>query len=196
IIDLDFDHLMEAPTDARALAHAETCAQCAARLNRERQMTAGIRAFAVDEAAINAPERLKIALRAAFDERQAAVRSPLVPFSSERHSFARNKLLWGLATAAILLLSITTTAVWLREQKSKVSNTPPVVTHPSISQDIPDKPPEEVDEAQRASRNHPPQPPAARLSGKHGRRRALPVKRGAEDAAQFFPLTFVAKYGP
>src|SRR5262249_37702557 len=130
IIDLGCDHLMEASTAARALAHAEACVQCAARLNREQRMTAGLRAFAVQEATINAPERVRSALRAAFDERQTAAASPPISFRSASNSSASNKLLWGLTAAAMLLLFAITTVMWLRE-KTKVDITPPVSTGPS-----------------------------------------------------------------
>jgi hypothetical protein len=76
IIDLGCDRLMEAPTPARALAHVESCARCAARLNRERRMTARLQAVAVEEAAINAPEGVRSALRAAFDEQRTAQYQP------------------------------------------------------------------------------------------------------------------------
>src|SRR6266545_7517221 len=89
IIDLGCDRLMEAPTPARALAHVESCARCAARLNRERRMTAGLQAVAVEEAAINAPEGVRSALRAAFDEQRAAAASP-----ASLLRFARHKPLW------------------------------------------------------------------------------------------------------
>jgi hypothetical protein len=188
IIDFDRDHLVEASAHAHALEHAEICARCAALLNREQRMTAGLQVLAVEEAAINAPERVRSALRAAFDGQHAAGASPPVSLR-----FARHKLLWGMAAAAMLLLSTITTALWLREQRAKVDDTRAgVINHP-IPQNTHGKPPEMLAGAQRAGAIH--SPKAARPSGRIGRRRTLPVKESADDAGEFFPLTFVAKSG-
>jgi hypothetical protein len=189
IIDFDRDRLVEASAPARALEHAGICAQCAARLNREQRMTDGLQALAVEEAAINAPERVRSALRAAFDEQQGAAASPTVlPW------FAHRRPLWGVAAAAILLISAITTALWLREQRAKVDNTEArVINHP-IRQNTPGKPLEALAGTQRASGTH--SPKAVRPSGRSSRRRTTPVKESADNAGELFPLTFVAKAGP
>jgi hypothetical protein len=189
IIDLGRHHLMEDSAHARALEHAEICAQCAARLNREQRMIAGLQAFAVEEAAINAPERVRSALRAAFDERQAAAASPAVLLWP-----ARRKLLWGMAAAAMLLLSTITTALLLREHKAKFDNTQAeVINHPT-PQSPPGKQPEALTEARPVDGIYSSE--AVRPSGKQSRRRRHRVKERADDAGEFFPLTFVAKSGP
>lgn len=189
IIDLGSDHLRESPTPVRALAHAESCARCAARLNRERRMTAGLQAVAVEEGAINAPERIRSALRAAFDEQQAAATSPAVlPW------FARHRPLWGMAAAAMLLLSAVITALWMREQGTKVDDKQADVINNPAPQNPPEKPPEALADAQRASGIHLSKvgrPPARRV-----RRRTFPVKETDDGAGELFPLTFVAKSGP
>lgn len=189
IIDLGCDHLMEAPKSALALAHAESCAQCAARLNRERRITTGLQAFAVEEAAINAPERVRSALRAAFDKQQSAAVSPAVsPW------FARHKPLWGMAAAAMLLLSTVTAALWLREQRAEIDNTPADMVVRPTPQSSPGKLPEAPAKAQRASGTH--SSTFARQSANRGQRRTFPVKERADGAGDLFPLTFVAKAGP
>jgi hypothetical protein len=189
IIDFGRDHLMEASAHARALEHAETCAPCAARLNRERQMTAGLQKLAVEEAAINAPERVRSALRAAFDDQQAAAAAlPVLPWS------ARRKLLWGMTVAAMLLLSTTITALWLREPSVRVDNKhADVIDHPPPQNPL-ENPPGALVGVQRASVVH--SPKVLRPSARGGRRRTPPVKEGADTAGEFFPLTFVAKSGP
>jgi hypothetical protein len=189
IIDFGRDHAVEASAHARALEHAEICAQCAARRTREQRMTAGLQALAVEEAAIDAPERIRSALRAAFDEQQAAAAAPPVSLRSARH-----KLLWGMAAAAMLLLSTITTALWLREQRAKVDDKKAVVTNHPIQQKTQGDPTEMPTGAQRAGAIH--SPKAARSSGRSVRRRTLPVKESADDAGELFPLTFVAKSGP
>jgi hypothetical protein len=189
IIDFGCDPLMGDSAHARALEHAKICAQCGARLTHEQRMTAGLQVLAVEEAAINAPERVRSALRAAFAERQAAAATPPALLWS-----ARRKLLWGMAAAAMLMLSLITTALLLREQKVKVDgqqagaidNPAP----PTTSGKLPGAPAG----VQRASRAH--SSIAVRPSGRSGRRRTPPVKESAEDAGELFPLTFVAQAGP
>ena len=188
IIDLGCDHLMEAPTPARALAHAESCARCAARLSRELRMTAGLQAFAVEEAAINAPEGVRLALRAAFDQQRAAAASP-----AGLLRFARHKPLWGMAAAAMLLLSTVTTALWLLGQKAKVDNAPADVVRRPTSQSPPVKSPGALGDPLRASGTH--SSTVARPAVTRGRRRTPRVKESADNAGEFFPLTFVAKSG-
>jgi hypothetical protein len=185
IIDLGCDHLMEAPTPARALAHAESCARCAARLNRERRMTAGLQAVAVEEAAINAPEGVRSALRAAFDEQRAAAASP-----AGLLRFARYKPLWGMA-AAMLLVSTVTIALWPRGQRAKVDNAPADLIRRPTSQSPPGKSPEALSDPRRASGTQ--SSTVARSDVTRGRRRKPRVTEGADNAGELFPLTFVAK---
>jgi hypothetical protein len=189
IIDHACHHLMGASADARALEHAEGCAQCAARLNLERRMIAGLNAFAAEEATIDVPERVRSALRAAFDERQAAAASPAV-----LRWPARRRLLWGMAAAAMLLLSTITAALWLREHKAKFDNRQAGMTNHPIPQNPKGKPPEALTKAQPAGGID--SSKAVRPSGKQSRRRTPRVKERADDAGEFFPLTFVAKSGP
>jgi hypothetical protein len=179
---------MEAPTSARALAHAESCAQCAARLDRERRMTAGLQAVAVEEAAINAPEGVRSLLRAAFDEQRTAA-APTAGLMR----FARHKRLWGMAAAAMLLLSTVTTALWLRERKAKVDNAPADVVRRPTSQSPPGKSPEASSDPQRESVTH--SPTVARSAVRRGRRRTPRLKEDADNAGELFPLTYVAKSG-
>jgi hypothetical protein len=188
IIDFGRDHLVEAAAHARALEHAEICAQCAARLNREERMRAGLQAFAVEEAAINAPERVRAALRAAFDEQAAAAAPAVLQWP------ARRKLLWGIAAAAMLLLSTITAALWLREQSAKVINRPDAVNNHQTRQNQPENPPKALAKGERANRIH--SGKVVRTSARGGRRRTPSVKERADDAGAFFPLTFVAKSRP
>jgi hypothetical protein len=189
IIDRGCDQLMDASTEARALAHAETCARCTARLNLEQRMRAGLHAFAVEDAAINAPEKIKVALRKAFAEQHAAVASPPVSLR-----FARRKLLWKMAAAALLLLTTVTTVLWLRMPVFKqIDDVPPLLLaeHRELPSP-PSSPPAGLADAQKPKNIHP--STVTRKSGSKDRRRTFPVKN--EDAAEFFPLTFVARAGP
>ncbi|MBO0723641.1 MAG: hypothetical protein J2P41_22645 [Blastocatellia bacterium] len=103
--------------ESEASAHAQVCARCAALLKRELGMTIGLAALAADEAAINAPERVRSALRAAFDKQHAAGH----PF---RTRSLPSKLLWGMAAAATLLLFSITTTLFLRGQLPKTAVQP------------------------------------------------------------------------
>src|SRR5262245_37477378 len=192
IIDLGCDRLMKASAPARALAHAESCARCAARLDRERRMTAGLRELAADESAINAPERVGSGLRAAFDERRAGASPAALPW------FARHKPLWRMAAAAMLLLSVGSVALWPRGQKSNAGDRPSDVVNRPTPQASQFKPPEasreELVRSRSARETH--SSTATRPGAGRLRRPAPSIKKGADGAGQLFPLTFVARSGP
>ncbi|HKQ79320.1 MAG TPA: hypothetical protein VJ810_36840 [Blastocatellia bacterium] len=187
VVGIDCSHLTGADAQASALTHAETCPQCAARLHRERRLTAGLQAFAVDEAAINAPERVRLALRAAFDERQGVAANRLSPLS-----FASRRLSWGLAAAAMLLISITIIALWPRDRGEKLGDAPPALPKPDISQDFPGAPPTPPTLSPLLT-IQPPPPRASRPTGGHIWRGARKIEESVADKAEIFPLTFVAK---
>lgn len=185
IIDRSFDHLDDPSTQACVLAHAESCAQCAARLNREQRMSAALQTFAAEDAAINAPERIKLALRKAFNEQQAAAASPpILPGSAQR------KLLWRMAAVVVLLLSLISTAIWLRVPDENVHNAPPDL--PEYRKPQSPSGPVALDEAQRSRKNQ--TALVARSSSRSRGRRSLPVN--TKETAGLLPLTFVAQPGP
>jgi len=188
VVEIDCGHLTGADAQASALAHAEICPQCAERLNRERRMTFGLRAFAVDEAAINAPERVRLALRAAFDERQGAAAKRHVSIFSASH-----KLRWSLAAAAMLLISFSIIALWPRERGEKIGVAPPASPQPDISKNFPGPPPARSADEGPATRIRPPRSRAKRLSGELIRRGPRLIVEGIDEKATLFPLTFVAK---
>jgi hypothetical protein len=196
IIDFGYEHLLEVSEAASASAHAKTCEKCAALLNREQRMTAGLRGWAIQEAAINAPDRVRLALRAAFDRQQAAAASPPVSLSLTSLSLARHRWFWGLAAAAMLLLFTVTAVLWLREREAKGSHVPLISDNPSISPTPSVKSPEVGPQMPELSDSHPLPSPIKGPSGKQGRRRMAPVEKRVDDAAKLFPLTFVAKSGP
>lgn len=71
IDDLARGALMDAQTRDQALGHAEECGACAARLDDECSLTAGLRAVASLTAEAAAPPRVEAALLAAFRARHA-----------------------------------------------------------------------------------------------------------------------------
>jgi hypothetical protein len=192
IIDSVADHLRDVPAPAGALLHAESCARCAALLDRERRMTAGLQAVAVEESAINAPESVRAALLVAFGRRRSTAASPAVP-----PRFARHKSIWRMAAAAALLLSVGGAALWLRGRTAEVNDAPDhilgaVVNRPA-PQRRPSKPMEDQVKPRAASGIHPPSV-ALRAAGRV-RRRNPQVKEGAGEAGELFQLTSVAKSG-
>ncbi|HLL76050.1 MAG TPA: hypothetical protein VK421_12400 [Pyrinomonadaceae bacterium] len=64
--------VMDAAARERALGHAEECGPCAARLERERAMSAALRATAESFGEVAAPARVESALLAAFRTQHAA----------------------------------------------------------------------------------------------------------------------------
>lgn len=173
--------------DGEALKHAESCEHCGARLKREERLTAGIRSLAVEESKINAPEKVRSALRAAFDEQLGASSRPVELRSPHR------KIAWGLAAAATLLFSLLITApLWLRRHKPAAMENVQLASPPNLSGGAAAAEPE--GQMQRAIRVDFPQD--ARLSGTRRRRHRHPVTRNADDPGGFFPLTYVAKSLP
>lgn len=119
-----------APTDAaardRAVAHAEGCRRCAARLARERALSDGLGALADSAARAEAPPRVKAAALAAFRAHAAEVAaSPPAPW------WRRQPLL--LAVAATLVLAAATTGLWLAGR----TGTPAPASNRPIANDVP-----------------------------------------------------------
>jgi len=65
--------LSEATARESALAHANACPRCAARLSDERTLSAGFRALAADAGVVEAPTRVEAALLARLRERAATI---------------------------------------------------------------------------------------------------------------------------
>ena len=80
--------------DVAALAHAETCSRCAARLASEREVAAALRLLATDSQSLEAPARVERALVAAYRRgvrtQPASRRGVLWP-------------IWGVAAATLVL---------------------------------------------------------------------------------------------
>src|SRR5688572_24748589 len=98
VLDLARHHLMNAGANEAALAHAESCLSCSARLASERFWNAGARAVIADLATKEAPDRVEAALLTAFRNQAVAVGSRTVitgPFATDRWS-----LFWKPAAVA------------------------------------------------------------------------------------------------
>ena len=100
--DLSAGRLMEAGKRERALRHASECSACALRLNAERTLEAGLRAFAEGAEEGEAPPHLKLALRAAFD-RQVIAAPVAVPAPARLRNLA---LRWTAAALVLLAVAV------------------------------------------------------------------------------------------
>ena len=138
IVNLVCDQLADADERRLALAHAQSCAQCAARLARQQSITTGLSALTAQEQTINAPAHLGAALMAAFEQQQV----PVAPkhFQSEPIRFRLFPLMnWRLATAmaAVLIVAGLAAALWQqpirqdwpvqKENESAAGLTPPLL---------------------------------------------------------------------
>jgi len=111
--DLARANVMDAALRTDAVAHAESCEPCAARLADERALTQCLRAFATASEIVEAPPQIETALRAAFQKRAAHAISPLPAPASTVSVFntktARHKFMWT-AVAAMLFVAFGLTA--------------------------------------------------------------------------------------
>jgi hypothetical protein len=96
----------------QALAHAQQCAACAARLADERQLTAGLATWVLADQPLGASAAVESALLAAFRQQPTPATAPVVAFPVQpRPAWVR----WTLAAAAVLLVSLLAWAMrgWL-----------------------------------------------------------------------------------
>ena len=106
IVNLTCDQLADAAERCEALAHAQSCALCGARLARQQTVAAGLSALATQEQALNAPVHIGASLMAAFERQQTSAAPPNV--LSETIRFRLFPLLnwrWAAAMAAILIIA-------------------------------------------------------------------------------------------
>lgn len=110
--DLARGQMMEASLRDSALAHAEDCERCAARLADERMLSSGLRAFAASVETLEAPAHLETTLRAAFRQRNTIKPAPVV---SVAPTHARRWTVWATAAAAAVVTVIAIQSFRLRE---------------------------------------------------------------------------------
>lgn len=103
--DLARGRMMEAEMRAGALAHAEECEVCLARLRDEETLTRGLQLLAADMESLSAPPEMESKLREAFRGRSA-----VVPLASR----SVRPRYWWAAVAAVLLIAMTVAAAWWR----------------------------------------------------------------------------------
>ena len=108
--DLARGRMMEAETRTDALAHADECEVCEARLRDEETLTRGLQLLASDMEALAASPEMESKLREAFRQRKV-----VVPIAARS---ARPRYWWA-AVAAVLLLAMTVAAAWWRSTASR-----------------------------------------------------------------------------
>lgn len=113
INDLARGRMMEAALRESALAHAEDCARCGARLADERMLHSSLRAYASSSETMEAPAPIETALRAAFRQRTTSVEpASVVAIAPTR---ARHWLHWATAAAAAIVTVFALQVFSLRE---------------------------------------------------------------------------------
>ncbi|HYG81823.1 MAG TPA: hypothetical protein VD861_15605 [Pyrinomonadaceae bacterium] len=91
--------MLDARAKRDALAHAETCPRCAARLADEKALSAGLRSLSASAAAPQTPARVEAALLAAF-RRQSSSVPEIAPVRAGKSRWMR----WPVAAAAAILV--------------------------------------------------------------------------------------------
>lgn len=108
--DLARGRMMEAEQRTDALAHAEECEVCLARLHDEETLTRGLQLLAADMESLSASPEMESKLREAFRNRNT-----VVPLASR----SVRPRYWWAAVAAVLLLAMTVAAAWWRSAATR-----------------------------------------------------------------------------
>jgi hypothetical protein len=111
--DLARGLMIEAAVRESALAHAEDCARCKARLSDEQALHSSLRAFAANVEMLEAPAHVETALRAAFRQCQAQQASPVPTLKAPAR--AERWTVWATAAAAAVLTVFAIQAFRLRQ---------------------------------------------------------------------------------
>ncbi|HZT31917.1 MAG TPA: hypothetical protein VFA33_18655 [Bryobacteraceae bacterium] len=162
---------------AGGLAHAETCADCAARLAGQRALSAGLRALAGSMAEQQAPGRVESALRSAFRGQTA--------LPGRKPAGTRRWYGWAALAAACLILGVVTVGRVLSGPRAPQARPRPAV------------PAERPGRAVLAEARPAPAPPKLRRQEQSSRAAARRTVRrvrqplgGEEQEAEFVPLLY------
>jgi hypothetical protein len=102
-VDLARDGIMEAGERESAVAHADSCSQCARKLANQRTLTAGLRRLAEASQKNEAPAGVAIALQAAFREQLRTRAAAITAADSRRPQWRRRA--WAAAAAIAVLFA-------------------------------------------------------------------------------------------
>lgn len=123
---------MDATVRESALAHAEVCARCGARLAGERMLSSGLRAFAASLETMDAPAPVEAALRAVFRQRKVVAAGP-VPVVALAPARARRWLPWATAAAAAIVTVLAIQVFRFRESPAPLRSAGNVVAVSNLS---------------------------------------------------------------
>jgi hypothetical protein len=221
VVELSGGQVTDAATQAGALAHAGECARCAARLAAERRMTARFAVLAENDAALRAPDRVRRALEAAFDEHFAPAAPPVIkpvaaPSWLNRFRtylaapFGISHLGWGLAAAALLLLAGAAVLGLLRDGAGRDDQAavmpPPATASPRAAAPPPGEQPAQPEALKTSdgAADVKPAPAAVKADARPAkpalrRRVSVPARRAEsdqEEVAELLHLTPLAATGP
>src|SRR5262245_26078424 len=98
--DLARGKMIDAASRTAGLAHAGACERCASRLADDRSLSAGLKSLAASDEGLAAPDRVEVALLAAFRAQSPNQVARHVPVR------ARIRPRWVLAAAAVILIAL------------------------------------------------------------------------------------------
>lgn len=133
VSELARGQMMAAELRGEALAHVDSCDDCAMRLRDEQMLTRGLKSLGAELESLQAPAAIEANLLLAFRARQAVAPAPVVQRKS--HS-----AYWVAAIAAMLLIAISVFVF-------RWTNRPVGVSQTAVKQDEPQKKPQVVDES-------------------------------------------------
>jgi len=131
VVDLVRGEVTDPSLGTSCWAHAANCSQCAERLLEEEKLTAGLAALATQSDQMKAPDRIETVLRAAFRELRVEVRRiKPVPALNAPYGLgiAGGRMVWAMAAAAVLLVSVVLVRVLLWTPPTETS----VVQMPTV----------------------------------------------------------------
>jgi hypothetical protein len=178
--------MMAAEQRGEALAHSDTCKDCATRLRNEEMLTLGLQSLTAEMASLEAPVEVENKLRDAFRARQIVV--PI----SRRQAAARY---WWVTVAAMLLIAI---SVVVFRWNARDVDTPHQAVKQEEPQDKPQVPTQPADRVAIDVRDQVdpvlqrPRPKRIRSSGLRPSANARVANHVTpEIATDFIPLTYM-----
>lgn len=110
VSELAQGRMMDAADRSEALAHSETCENCALRLDQEQTLTIALQSLAVEMNGLDAPRSVETRVLEAFRAQRV-----VDPFASRRS----NHRYWLAAVAAMLLIAMSVVALRWRSEAEK-----------------------------------------------------------------------------
>lgn len=189
VSELARGQMMAAEQRGEALAHSETCEQCAARLRDEEMLTRGLQSLAAEMEPLGAPAAVESKLFEAFRNRHV-----VTPIAVSRRS---NSRYWAAAIAAMLLIAISLVVFrWNNggdEPREVANQVEPQVTPENK---VPENKPAEQFTAANQERDEPlpqrPKPKRNRPSGVRPENAQLANHVNNEIATDFIPLSYMS----